>query len=201
MRPPPQRPPVPRPRLPAGRVAAVLRGQRRLEEIAVEFRHLFPREPESVRVVAVAATAAAAAAGAELVAVAVTDLARLVPVAAAYLAHVVLHLAAEVVDLVVEAVPGRLAAHADRGADGLPGGAVGDGFLDQLGFPGREVGAKGAGGAQGLEGVAVAGRRFPRLHEQGRDLAPGAFLGLFVRVVFVHGVKHALTCTVVSSAT
>src|SRR6266567_5097432 len=81
-----------------------------------------------VVVVGTPASAAASAAlwRAELVGVAVADPHGLVAVLAADVVHVLAHLASEVVDVVVEAVPGGLAADADRVADGLPRRALGD---------------------------------------------------------------------------
>src|SRR4051794_37879234 len=98
-----------------------------------------------------AAAASASLAGTELVRVAVPDPHGLFAVLLADVVHVLAHLATEVVNLVVEAVPGGLAADADRVADGLPCSAVGDGFLHELGLPRRQLGLQRPGGAEGLE--------------------------------------------------
>src|SRR5438552_15114387 len=113
LRPPAQRPPVVGPGVPAGRTAAQL---------------------------VLAAAPRSTAAASEVVAVAVVQVSGLLPEAAAQLLHVPAPLAPELPHLVVEAVPGGLAADAHGIADALPGGALGHGLLDQLGFPGGEMG-------------------------------------------------------------
>ena len=108
-----------------------------------------------VSVVRAAASAAASPslARAKLVAVAVADAHRLFAVLLSHLVHVLAHLAAKVVHLVVEPVPGGLPADADRLADGLPGGTICDGFFHQLGLPSRELGLEGSGSTEGFERI------------------------------------------------
>src|SRR5579875_1728127 len=107
----------------------------------------------------------------------VTELLPLLPLALLEGTGRVLHLAAEVLDVVVEALPRRLPAHTHRASDGLPRGPRRHRLGGQLRLPGGQQGAEGSRGTERDEGVRVAGRGLPRLDQQGGHLARARIRG------------------------
>src|SRR6266516_4521773 len=98
-----------------------------------------------------------------LLAVAPVQLLGLVAIAPPQVVDVALDLLAQRTDIVVEAVPRRLAADPHRLADGGPAGPVGHRLLDEGGLPRREVGPQGAGGPEGDQRVRLGDGLLPGL--------------------------------------
>ena len=101
----------------------------------------------------------------------VPELEHLLPMPIAKFLHIALHAAPKLMDVIVEAFPRRLPAHAVCSTDHLPRRAGSNGFADEAGLPRGEQADQGTRSPERCERIRLRRRRLPGCGHQGRSLA------------------------------